>query len=94
MCEWAKRFLEQSHDVWVIGPQFVRAYVMSMKNDTRDAEAICEAVTRPSIHFVPIKRVEPRDFQDLHWVRELLIKARFASVHLNHQECPRAGIWV
>ena len=53
----------------------------SPKNDARDAEAICEAVTRPTMRFVPITRVEQQDLQALHRVRERLMKARTALVH-------------
>ena len=59
----------------------MKAYVKSPKHDARDAEAICEAVTRPTMRFVPIKRVEQQDLQALHRVRERLIKARTALVH-------------
>jgi transposase len=55
--------------------------VKSPKNDARDAEAICEAVTRPTRRFVPIKRVEQQDLQALHRVRARLIKARTALVN-------------
>jgi transposase len=55
---WARQFREHGHDVRLIAPQFVKAYVKSPKNDGRDAEAICEAVTRPTMRFVPIKRIE------------------------------------
>jgi transposase len=58
---WARRFGEHGHEVRLIAPQFVKAYVKSPKNDTRDAEAICEAVTRPTMRFVPIKQVEQQD---------------------------------
>jgi transposase len=78
---WARRFREHGHDVRLIAPQFIKAYVKSPKNDTRDAEAICEAVTRPTMRFVPIKRVEQQDLQALHRVRERLIKARTALVN-------------
>jgi transposase len=77
---WA-RFREHGHDVRLIAPQFVKAYVKSPKNDARDAEAICEAVTRPTMRCVPIKRVEQQDLQALHRIRERLIKARTALVH-------------
>ena len=53
---WARCFREYGHEVWLIVPQFVKAYVNSPKNDARDAEAICEAVTRPTMRLVPIKR--------------------------------------
>ncbi len=60
---WARRFREHGHEVRLIAPQFVRAYVKSPKNDTRDAEAICEAVTRPTMRFVPIKQLAQQDIQ-------------------------------
>jgi transposase len=78
---WARRFREHGHDVRLIAPHFIKAYVKSPKNDARDAEAICEAVTRPTMRFVPIKRVEQQDLQALHRVRERLIKARTALVN-------------
>jgi transposase len=78
---WARRFREHGHDVRLIAPQFVKAHVKSPKNDARDAEAICEAVTRPTMRFVPIKRVEQQDLQALHRVWERLIKARTALVN-------------
>jgi len=67
--------------VRLIAPQFIKAYVKSPKNDARDAEAICEAVTRPTMRFVPIKRIEQQDLQALHRIRERLIKARTALVN-------------
>ena len=78
---WARQFCEHGHDVRLIAPQFIKAYVKSPKNDARDAEAICEAVTRPTMRFVSIKRVEQQDLQALHRVRERLIKARTALVN-------------
>ena len=63
---WARRFREHGHDVKLMAPQFVKAYVKSNKNDTRDAEAIAEAVTRPTMRFVPVKDVEQQDIQALH----------------------------
>ncbi len=78
---WARQFREHGHDVRLIAPPCVKAYVNSPKNDGRDAEAICEAVTRPTMRFVPIKRVEPQDLQALHRLRERLINARTALVN-------------
>lgn len=78
---WARCFREHGHEVRLIAPQFVKAYVKSPKNDARDAEAICEAVTRPTMRFVPMKRVEQQDLQALHRVRTRLIKARTALVN-------------
>ena len=78
---WARRVREHGHDVQLIAPQLVNAHVKSPKNDARDVEAIGEAVTRPTMRSVPIKRVEPQDLQALHRVREQLIKARTALVN-------------
>jgi transposase len=78
---WARRFREHGHEVRLIAPQFVKASVKSPQNDARDAEAICEAVTRPTMRFVPIKQLEQHDLQALHRVRERLVKARTALVN-------------
>jgi transposase len=74
--DWARRFGEHGHDVRLIAPQFIKASVKSPKRDARDAEAICEAVSRPTRRFVSIKRVEPQDLQTLHRIRERLMNAR------------------
>jgi transposase len=78
---WARCFREHGHDVRLIAPPFVKAYLKSPKHDTRDAEAICEAVTRPTMRVVPIKQPEQQALQALHRVRERLIKARTALVN-------------
>ena len=57
-----------------MSPRFVRPYVKSNKNDARDAEAICEAVGRPSMRFVAVKSVAQQDMLALHRVRSLLIR--------------------
>jgi len=78
---WARRFREHGHTVKLIAPQFVKPYVKSNKNDPADAEAICEAVKRPTMRFVPIKEVEQQDLQALHRARERVVKARTALVN-------------
>ena len=65
----------------LIAPQFVKPYVKSQNNDANDAEAICEAVSRPSMRFVPAKRVEQQDLQCLHRVRSRLIGCRTQLVN-------------
>ena len=55
---WARKRHGMGHTVRLIAPQFVKPYVKTNKNDAADAEAICEAVSRPSMRFVPIKSVE------------------------------------
>jgi transposase len=78
---WARRFRTHGHTVKLIAPQFVKPYVKSNKNDPADAEAICEAVTRPTMRFVPIKEVDQQDLQSLHRARERVVKARTALVN-------------
>jgi transposase len=78
---WARRLREQGHTVKLMAPQYVKPYVKTNKNDMRDAEAIAEAVTRPSMHFVPIKTVAQQDIQALHRVRERLVGARTALIN-------------
>jgi transposase len=78
---WARRFRIHGHTVKLIAPQFVKPYVKSNKNDPADAEAICEAVTRPTMRFVPIKEVDQQDLQALHRARERVVKARTALVN-------------
>ena len=78
---WARRFREHGHCVKLMAPQFVKPYVKSNKHDMADAEAIGEAVTRPTMRFVPIKELTQQDLQALHRVRERLVKARTALIN-------------
>src|SRR5262249_31318878 len=70
----------------------VKPYVKANKNDRRDAEAIAEAVMRPTMRFVPIKEVAQQDLQALHRVRERLMGARTALVHEVHGLMHEDGI--
>ena len=69
------------HEVKLMSPRFVRPYVKSNKNDARDAEAICEAVARPSMRFVAVKSQTQQDVLALHRVRALLIRERTALMN-------------
>src|SRR5262252_488110 len=89
---WARRFRAHGHEVKLMAPQFVKPYVKSHKNDSRDAEAIAEAMTRPTMRFVPTKEVDQQDLQALHRVRERLIGARTALVHEVHGLMHEYGI--
>jgi transposase len=73
---WARVLSGLGHTVRLMAPQFVKPYVKSQKNDANDAEAICEAVTRPNMRFVPQKSVEQQDLQCLHRVRSRLVANR------------------
>jgi transposase len=75
---WARELSSLGHEVKLIAPQFVKPYVKSNKNDRADAEAICEAVTRPGMRFVGIKSLEQQALLSLHRVRERWIKNRTA----------------
>lgn len=75
---WARELRKLGHVVKLIAPQFVKPFVKSNKNDRADAEAICEAASRPEMRFVPVKSVEQQDIQALHRVRGRLVKARTA----------------
>lgn len=75
---WKRVFEKFGHTVKLIPAQYVKPYVKSNKNDANDAEAICEAVSRPNMHFVPGKNIEQHDMQSLHRVRQGFIKERTA----------------
>jgi len=66
---WAREFQKHGYTVKLIAPQFVKPYVKSNKNDANDAEAICEAMSRPNMRFVRPKTVEQQDVQAVHRVR-------------------------
>lgn len=79
---WAREFLKHGHDVKLISPQFVKPYVKSNKSDANDAEAICEAVGRPSMRFVPIKTLEQQDIQSVHRIRSHLVMKKTALMNM------------
>ena len=78
---WARTLMSMGHEVKLIAPQFVKPYVKGNKNDANDAEAICEAVSRPSMRFVPVKTVEQQDIQALHRIRQEQVRQRTALVN-------------
>ena len=78
---WAWVLTEMGHTVKLIAPQFVKPYVKGNKNDANDAEAICEAVSRPGMRFVPVKTIEQLHIQARHRVRSELIKQRTAKAN-------------
>jgi len=78
---WGRAFEPFGHTVKLMSPQYVKPYVKTNKNDCRDAEAICEAVSRPTMRFVAIKTVDQADLQAVHRSRTLLIKTRTALIN-------------
>jgi len=79
--DWARKFKSMGHEVRLMSPQFVKPYVKSNKNDAADAEAICEAVQRPNMRFVPIKGIEQQDIQSLHRAREMAVGHRTSQAN-------------
>jgi transposase len=78
---WARELQKMGHTVKLMAPQFVKPYVKSNKNDANDAEAICEAVARPTMRFVAIKTIAQQDIQALHRIRSELVQQRTAKVN-------------
>lgn len=79
----------QGHTVRLMSPEYVRPYVKAQKNDDRDAEAIAEAATRPTMRFVELKSEDQLDMQTLHRVRDRLIGAHIAD-EPDQKHSPRA----
>jgi len=78
---WARELQKFGHTVKLMAPQFVKPYVKSNKNDANDAEAICEAVARPTMRFVAIKTIAQQDIQAIHRIRSELVQQRTAKVN-------------
>jgi transposase len=78
---WGRTLERFGHTVRLMAPQFVKPYVKANKNDVADAEAICEAVGRPSMRFVPIKSIEQQGILSVHRVRQGFVKARTAQAN-------------
>ena len=79
--EWGRRFQGLGHTVRLMAPKFVTPYKKSGKKDGNDAEAICEAVTRPSMRFMPVKSAEQQALLALHRARQGFVKARTAQAN-------------
>jgi transposase len=78
---WARKLVAMGHEVVLIPPQYVKPFVKRNKNDAADAEAICEAVTRPNMATVPIKSVEQQAILSVHRARQGFVKARTAQAN-------------
>jgi transposase len=78
---WAREIAALGHEVKLMPPHYVKPYVKRNKNDAADAEAICEAVTRPTMRFVAVKSAEQQSVLMLHRTRELLVRQRTMLVN-------------
>jgi transposase len=89
---WARELQRRGFVVRLIAPQFVKPYVKSNKNDANDAEAICEAMSRPNMRFVAIKTVEQQDLQAIHRIRAELCSQRTAKGNQIRGLCSEYGL--
>ena len=91
---WGRELTRLGHEVRLMPPQFVKPYVKSHKNDAADAEAICEAVTRPTMRFVPVKGADQQAVILLHRTRDLLIRQRSGLISAIRAHFTEFGIAV
>jgi transposase len=89
---WARELASLGHQVRLMPPAYVKAYVKRSKNDAADAEAICEAVTRPTMRFVPVKSAEAQSVLMLHRARHLLVRQRTAQASALRAHLAEYGI--
>lgn len=78
---WARELRSRGFVVKLVSPQFVKPFVKSQKNDANDAEAVCEAISRPSMRYVLIKTAEQQDLQAMHRIRDTLMRHRKAKAN-------------
>lgn len=89
---WAREISALGHEARLIPPSYVKPYVKRQKNDAADAEAICEAVTRPNMRFVPIKSAERQGVLMLHRSRDLLMRQRTMTLNAVRAHLAEIGI--
>jgi transposase len=91
--QWlARKLLAMGHTVRIVPAQFVKPYVKSQKNDTVDAEAIAEAVTRPTMRFTQVRSTEQVDLQALHRIRDQLVTSRTRLINQVRAFCLEYGV--
>ena len=79
---WARELIKLGHEVRLMPPAYVKPYVKRGKTDAADAEAVCEAVRRPTMRFVPVKSPEQQAVLSMHRARDLLVKQRTQLVNM------------
>lgn len=89
---WAREITALGHEVRLMPPSYVKAYLRRQKNDAADAEAICEAVSRPTMRFVPVKSAERQGVLVLHRTRELLVRQRTMLINAVRGHCAEFGL--
>jgi len=89
---WARQLIGLGHEVRLMPPRYVKPYVKRNKNDAADAEAICEAVTRPTMRFVSVKSVEQQGILMVHRSRELLVRQRTMVINAVRAHMAEFGV--
>jgi transposase len=89
---WARELTRLGHEVRLMPPQYVKAYVKTNKHDAADAEACCEAMQRPGMRFVPVKTEAQQAILMLHRVRDQLIGQRTATINALRGHLTEFGI--
>ncbi len=89
---WAREIMVLGHGVKLMPPRYVKPYVKRNKNDAADAEAICEAVTRPTMRFVAVKSAERQSVLMVHRTRELLVRQRTMLVNALRAHMAEFGV--
>jgi transposase len=91
---WARELQALGHEVRLIPPQYVKPFVKTNKNDASDAEAICEALIRPTMRFAAVKSAEQQSVLMLHRARELLVRQRTMLINALRGHCGEFGLVV
>lgn len=91
---WGRLLQSQGHEVSLLAPQFVKPFVKTNKNDAADAEAICEAVQRPTMRFAPLKSTDQQAVLMVHRGRELLVRQRTMLINALRGHCAEFGLVV
>ncbi len=89
---WARELQALGHEVRLIPPQYVKPFVKTNKNDAADAEAICEALLRPTMRFAAVKSADQQSVLMLHRARELLVRQRTMLINALRGHCGEFGI--
>lgn len=89
---WARAIEQLGHHVRLMPPRYVKAYVKNQKNDAADAEAICEAVSRPTMRFVVIKTTEQQSVLILHRTRQMFVRQRTTLINAIRAHLAEFGI--
>ncbi|MCP4452062.1 MAG: IS110 family transposase, partial [Planctomycetes bacterium] len=89
---WAREISAHGHEVRLLPPQYVRPFLKSNKHDAADAEAIAEALVRPTMRFAPIKSADQQAVLMLHRSRELLVKQRTMLINAVRGHCSELGM--